>query len=95
MHALTDKRIRISIRHAMAQTVRIDEATHALVRELADADNLSLNDELALAVQARRKERFFAEFHAAYAEITDVERLEEATENAVWDSALGDGLDDE
>jgi hypothetical protein len=79
----------------MAQTVRIDELTHALLRELADADNLSLNDELALAVQARKKERFFAEFHTAYADMTDPERAEEASEIAVWDSALGDGLDDE
>ncbi len=79
----------------MAQTVRIDEPTHALLRELADADNLSLQDELALAVKARKKERFIAEFTASYASMTDEERAEEAAEVAVWDSALGDGLDDE
>jgi hypothetical protein len=79
----------------MAQTVRIDEATHALLRELADADNLSLNDELALAVRARRKERFFAEMHAGYAQMTEAERVEETAETALWDRALGDGLDDE
>jgi hypothetical protein len=76
----------------MAQTVRIDEATHALLRELADADKLSLNDELALAVQARRKERFFAELHAGYAQMTEAERAEEAAENALWDKAAADGL---
>jgi hypothetical protein len=48
----------------MAQTVRIDESTHALLRELADADNLSLQDELALAVKARKKEKFFAQMKA-------------------------------
>jgi hypothetical protein len=79
----------------MAQTVRIDERTHALLRELADADRLSLQDELALAVQARKKERFFAELHAGYAQLTDAERAEEAAEAAVWDEALADGLDDE
>jgi hypothetical protein len=79
----------------MAQTVRIDEATHALLRELADADNLSLNQELALAVRARRKERFFAEMHAGYTQMTETERVEEAAEMAPWDSAVGDGLDDE
>jgi hypothetical protein len=76
----------------MAQTVRIDEATHALLRELADADKLSLNDELALAVQARRKERFFAELHAGYAQMTEAERAEEAAETALWDKAAADGL---
>lgn len=79
----------------MAQTVRIDEATHALLRELADADNLSLNDELALAVKARKKERFFAEMKAGYEAMTAEERAEEAAEVAVWDTALLDGLEDE
>ena len=79
----------------MAQTVRIDEATHALLRELAAADKLSLNDELALAVKARRKERFFAEMHAGYAQLTEAERVEDAAETALWERALGDGLDDE
>lgn len=79
----------------MAQTVRIDEATHALLRELADADEVSLHEELALAVKARKKEKFIAEFHAAYAEMTEEERAEEAAEMAVWDSALLDGLEDE
>lgn len=79
----------------MALTVRIDERTHALLRELADADNLSLHDELALAVKARKKERFIAEFTAAYAEMTDEQRAEEAADMAAWDSALDDGLADE
>jgi hypothetical protein len=79
----------------MALTVRIDETTHALLRELADADNLSLHDELALAVKARKKERFIAEFNSAYAGLTEEERTQEAVEMGVWDSALGDGLDDE
>lgn len=79
----------------MAQTVRIDEATHTLLRELADADEVSLHEELALAVKARKKEKFIAEFHAAYAEMTEAERAEEAAEMAVWDSALLDGLEDE
>lgn len=79
----------------MAQTVRIDEATHSLLRELADADDVSLREELALAVQARKKEKFFSEFAAAYADMTTEERAEEAAEMAVWDSAPGDGLADE
>jgi hypothetical protein len=83
-------RLRYSI---MAQTVRINESTHALLRQLADADNISLNEELELAVQARRKERFFAEMHAGYAQLPETERAEDAAENALWDHALGDGLE--
>lgn len=79
----------------MSLTVRIDEPTHALLRELADADNLSLNDELALAVKARKKEQFFAAMKAGYEAMTAEERAEEAAEMAVWDTALGDGLKDE
>jgi hypothetical protein len=79
----------------MAQTVRIDEETHALLRQLADADNLSLSEELALAVGARRKERFFAEMHAGYAQMPGAERADAAAETALWDNALGDGLDEE
>jgi hypothetical protein len=79
----------------MAQTVRIDEETHALLRQLADADKLSLNEELALAVRARRKERFFAEMHAGYAQMPGDERAEDAAETALWDNALGDGVDEE
>jgi hypothetical protein len=79
----------------MAQTVRIDEATHTLLRELADADELSLHDELALAVKARKKEKFFAEMKAGYEAMTDEERAEDAAELAVWDTALLDGLEHE
>jgi hypothetical protein len=79
----------------MAQTVRIDEPTHALLRELADADEVSLHEELARAVRARKKERFFAEMRAGYAQMTDAERAEEAEELALWDQTLLDGLEDE
>jgi hypothetical protein len=71
------------------------EETHALLRQLADADELSLHEELALAVKARKKERFVAEFNAGYAAMSAEERAEEAAEMAVWDSALPDGLEGE
>jgi hypothetical protein len=77
----------------MAQTVRIDEGTHALLRELADADDVSLSEELTLAVHARKKERFFAALNASYAGMTDDERVAEAEENGLWDTTLPDGLD--
>lgn len=81
---------------AMAQsTVRIDEQTHQTLRELAERDNLSLLEELTLAVKARKKEQFIADFYAGYAAMTPAERAEDAAEMAVWDTALLDGLEDE
>ncbi len=79
----------------MAQTVRIDEGTHGILRDLAKADGVSLNEELARAVEARRRERFFADLTAGYADLTDKERREELTERALWEGTLRDGLDDE
>ena len=90
------KRIQIRIQFGnMAQTVRIDENTHELLRDLARADGVSLNEELTRAVQARKRERFFADMAAGYAALTDKERQEEATERALWDRTARDGLDSE
>jgi hypothetical protein len=48
-------------------SVRVDAATMATVRALAEKDKLSLKAELARAVEAYRRERFFAELTASYA----------------------------
>jgi hypothetical protein len=79
----------------MAQTVRIDEPTHALLRELADADGVTLHEELGRAVRARKRERFFAELTAGFAALSSEERDEDACETAVWDVTSADGLADE
>ena len=80
----------------MAQTVRIDPATHALLQRLADADGgVTLQEELARAVQSRMRELFFAELHAGYARLSEAEQAEDAADTALWDSALGDGLEPE
>jgi hypothetical protein len=79
----------------MALTVRIDKSTHGLLRDLAKVDGVSLNEELTRAVEARRRERFFAEMAAGYAALTEKEINEDAAERALWDGALRDGLDDE
>jgi hypothetical protein len=80
----------------MAQTVRIDPTTHALLQRLAEADGgVSLQEELSRAVQSRRRELFFAELHAGYARLSKAERAEGAADTALWDAALGDGLEPE
>lgn len=80
----------------MAQTsLRINESTHALLRQLADAEGVSLVEELDRAVQARHRELFFDELKAGYAAMTSSERAEDAAEVQAWDMALADGLERE
>ena len=79
----------------MALTVRIDEATHAALREFADRDSLSLQDELAKLVKARQEQEFFAAIERGYAAITPAERAEEQADLTEWDQTLSDGLADE
>jgi hypothetical protein len=78
----------------MAQTVRIDEETHSLLRRLAEADGVTLHEELARAVKARRKERFFEEMARGYEARTPDERAEDEREIALWDPALADGSEE-
>jgi hypothetical protein len=75
----------------MAQTVRIDEAAYAALRELADRDGVSLQDALAKAIEVARRERFFDDLNRGYAELS----AEEASDQKLWDKALSDGLADE
>lgn len=77
----------------MAQTVKIDPETHALLSQLAADDDVSLQEELARSVRARRKERFFQQMAAGYEQMTDAERAEDAEEAALWDRSLPDGLE--
>jgi hypothetical protein len=79
----------------MAQTVRIDEPTHALLRELANADGVSLSEELGRAVRARKRERFFADLTAGFAALSADERAEDARETALWETTLADGAGEE
>lgn len=77
----------------MSLTVRIDEATHATLRELAAKDRLSLQDELARVVEASRRERFFAEMAAVHAALTPEQLAEERAESALWEQAEHEDLD--
>jgi len=79
----------------MAQTVRIDEATHAALREFADRDRLSLQDELAKLVKGRQEQEFFQAIERGYAAMSAAERAEEQSSIAAWDQTLPDGLAEE
>lgn len=81
--------------YTMAQTVRIDPTTHVLLSRLAEQDGVTLQEELARAVRARERARFFREFEEGLLCRTDREREEDAEEQALWDRTSADGLEDE
>ena len=78
-------------------TVRISQETREALRELARQTNESMQDILARAVEAYRRERFLREVNAAYAALhADVEAWrEEEAERAVWEGTIADGLEPE
>jgi predicted transcriptional regulator len=87
--------LRQAMEHAMASTtVRVTEHTHEVLRELAAATGASLQQVLEDAVEQYRRERFFADLHAAYERLA-TDRLaweEELSERTELDGTLADGL---
>jgi predicted transcriptional regulator len=77
-------------------TVRVTEHTHELLRELAAATGEPLQQVLEEAVERYRRERFFADLHAAYARLAGDRAAwaAELDDRAELDGTLGDGLRD-
>jgi len=77
-------------------TVRVTAHTHAVLRELAAATGEPLQQVLEEAVERYRRERFFADLHAAYARLARDPTAWEAEldERAQLDRTLADGLDE-
>ncbi|HZD75109.1 MAG TPA: toxin-antitoxin system protein [Actinomycetota bacterium] len=77
-------------------TVRVTDHTHALLRELAEATGEPLQQILEQAVEQYRRERFFAELHAAYERLAAdrVAWRDELAERTELDGTLADGLGD-
>jgi hypothetical protein len=75
-------------------TVRVTEQTHALRRELAAATGEPLQQVLEDAVEQYRRERFFADLHAAYERLATDQAAwrDELAERADLDGTLADGL---
>ena len=78
-------------------TVRIREETRTALRELARETNEPMQDLLAKAVEAYRRQRMIELTNAAYAALRADPRQweEELQERAAWDATLADGLEDE
>src|SRR5437879_3497396 len=78
-----------------APTVRISEASHRILKELAEQTGQTMMDVLDKAVEAYRRKLFFEQMNAGYAELrADSEAwAEHLAERKLWDATLMDGLD--
>lgn len=78
-------------------TVRIPDSTRQTLAELSDETGESLQDLIAAAVEAYRRNRILEQANQAYAALKrDPEAwLELLEEREEWNSTLADDLDDE
>jgi len=78
-----------------APTVRISEASHRVLKELADQTGQTMMDVLDKALDAYRRKVFFEQLNAGYAALRadpkDWAALE--AERKLWDATLMDGLE--
>ena len=78
-----------------APTVRISEASHQILKELAEQTGQTMMDVLDKALDAYRRKLFIEQLNAGYAELrADPEAwAEHLAERQLWDATLMDGLD--
>ncbi|MBI4494948.1 MAG: ribbon-helix-helix protein, CopG family [Chloroflexi bacterium] len=77
-------------------TVRISEATRAILRDLAAQSGQSMQALIEQAVEDYRRRRFFEQVDAAYAALraNPDEWQAELQERALLEGTLADGLDE-
>jgi hypothetical protein len=78
-----------------APTVPISEASHRLLKELAEQTGRTMLEVLDKALEAYRRKLFFEQLNVGYAELrADPEAwAEHLAERQLWDPTLMDGLD--
>jgi predicted transcriptional regulator len=76
-------------------SIPISEASHRILRELAERTGRTVTEVLEQAIDAYRRQLFFEQLNAGYAEPrADPEAWAEMeAERKVWDATLADGLD--
>jgi hypothetical protein len=78
-----------------APTVRISEASHQILKELAEHTGKTMMDVLDKALDTYRRTLFFEQLNAGYAEFRADPKAwaEHQAERKLWDATLMDGLD--
>lgn len=76
-------------------TVRVSRQTHTVLGELAKESGLSIQEVLAQAVEAYRRQQWLAAANAEYAALraNPDAWAEEEAERRLWDATLMDGLE--
>ena len=80
-----------------SRTVRIDDASHAVLRQLAEQLGESMQEILSEAIEFYRRQQFLEEANRAYAALRSnpVAWKEELEERAAWDNTLMDDLEND
>src|SRR5438105_8238775 len=80
-----------------APTIPISEASHRILRELAEQTGQSMTEVLDKALDAYRRKVFFEQLNAGYAELRADPQAwaEHLAGRKQWDATLLDGLDPE
>ena len=78
-------------------TVRVEPKLHATLRALAAAEQRSIGQVIEEAIDRYQKENFWHAMHAGFARLRadPVAWREYQEEATLWDSATGDGLEEE
>jgi hypothetical protein len=78
-----------------APTVPISEASHQILKEVAEQTGQTMMDVLDKAVDAYRRKLFLEQMNAGYAELRADPKAwaEHLAERKQWDATLMDGLD--
>ena len=79
-----------------SRTVRIDETTYMLLKQLAERAGMTMLDLLAEAVEGHRRNMFLRQMNADFARLRNNPKAwqEELEERALWDNALCDEQED-
>jgi len=77
------------------RTIPISDASHQLLNKLAEETGQTTLEVINNALDAYRRELFFRQMDAGYAELRDDSKAwaEHQAERKLWDAALLDGLD--
>jgi hypothetical protein len=79
----------------MAESVRIDPSSHAVLAEIARAKHIPLTEALSRAIELYRRQVFLDGVASDFSALTAEELNEDKADREAWDATNGDGLADE
>jgi predicted transcriptional regulator len=76
-------------------TVRVSDAAHALLREIAEQSQTSMSAVIEQALEEHRRRLFWAQARREFEQLrSDADTWQAEQEEAtIWEASIGDGLD--